>query len=112
MSDRPDDGADSPAFTRRTGPSTSTTRAGSAHRPDRSLVAVNLITGVRLGNNATEVVRRVEAGETPVVTVARRPVAELRPLPVPMLDAAERSDSGCTCYGDGEGLVKSTTGEW
>lgn len=36
-----------------------------------------------LRNNVTEVLRRVEAGETLVVTVSGRPVAELRPVPPP-----------------------------
>ena len=34
-----------------------------------------------LRNNASAVVRRVESGETLVVTVDRRPVATLAPLP-------------------------------
>lgn len=36
-----------------------------------------------LRNNVAEVLRRVEAGETLVVTVSGRPVAELRPVPAP-----------------------------
>ena len=41
-----------------------------------------------LRNHGGEVVKRVLAGECLIVTRAGRPVAELRPLPRPGLDAA------------------------
>ena len=41
-----------------------------------------------LRNHGGEVVKRVLAGECLTVTRAGRPVAELRPLPRPSLDAA------------------------
>ena len=57
-----------------------------------------------LRNHTAEVLRRVEAGEPLRVTVDRRPVAELRPLPGRMmwvprrraLDALVQADSALT----------------
>jgi prevent-host-death family protein len=57
-----------------------------------------------LRNHTAEVLRRVEAGERIRVTVDRRPVAELVPLPVRQswvprrraIDALVQADSGLT----------------
>jgi prevent-host-death family protein len=57
-----------------------------------------------LRNHTAAVLRRVEAGEHLTVTVDRRPVAELVPLPAPMtwvprqrvIDGLIQADSGLT----------------
>lgn len=52
------------------------TRAGSR---SATLVRMDVIPQKELRNHVGEVLRRVEAGESLTVTVAGRPVAELRP---------------------------------
>lgn len=44
------------------------------------MVPAKTIPQRELRNNVAEVLRRIEAGETLVVTVSGRPVAELRPI--------------------------------
>jgi prevent-host-death family protein len=53
------------------------------------LAVVKPVTVRELRNNGAEVLRRVEHGESVVVTRDGTPVAELRPLPRPSVSAAE-----------------------
>jgi prevent-host-death family protein len=47
------------------------------------MVAEKTIPQRELRNNVADVLRRVEGGESFVITVSGRPVAEIRPLPRP-----------------------------